>query len=437
MGSKQQQRKGRSVVFVGAQWGDEGKGKVVDVLSERAQAVVRFQGGHNAGHTIYVDGVKTVLHLIPSGILRPDVLCVIGGGVAVSPTDLLKEIADLERQGVRVRDRLTIAPTCPLILPLHRELDLARERRRGNDPIGTTGRGIGPAYEDKVARRAVRVAHLLDRTCLREALAEVSDYHNFLLENYYRWTPVDIGSMEAELERLASTLSPMVRDPVPELARIRTSGGSILFEGAQGTMLDLDHGTYPYVTSSNTTASAALSGAGVGMRDIDAVYGITKAYTTRVGWGPFPTELDDPVGESLARRGREAGATTGRARRCGWLDAVVLRHSVKLNGLGGLCLTKLDVLDGMEELKICVSYRHPRMRDPTIWLDPTLLSECEPIYETLSGWTEPTTGTRDFLALPESAQSYVRKVEELAGVPVVFLSTGMERKDCIQLKEIL
>ena len=428
---------GRSVVVVGAQWGDEGKGKVVDLLSHAAGAVVRFQGGHNAGHTILVNGETTILHLIPSGVLHSHVKCVIGSGVVLNPWELLSEIEGLESCGIEVRDRLAVAPQCPLLLPFHRELDLAREIKRGNRPLGTTGRGIGPAYEDKVARRAVRVEDLCNSDRLAERVRELADYHNFTLTSYYDAKPVDSQQVLEQLRELAHQILPLIADTRVFIRKVQSEGASVLFEGAQGTMLDIDHGTYPYVTSSNTSVGSALSGTGMGFGDIDAVYGITKAYTTRVGAGPFPTELHDASGIQLWKQGKEEGATTGRKRRCGWLDAVALRHSIELNGIQGLCLTKLDILDGFKTLRICTGYRHPEVSSNLTRFDNALIDACEPVYEEFDGWSAPTLGAVKLSGLPAATRAYVDRIEELTGVPIVMISTGPDRRDCIQLQELL
>ncbi|MEM6707377.1 MAG: adenylosuccinate synthase [Pseudomonadota bacterium] len=425
---------GNSVVVIGTQWGDEGKGKIVDLLTESAAAVVRFQGGHNAGHTLVIDGHKTVLHLIPSGILRPAVECMIGNGVVLEPTSLLTEVRALEAKGVSVRDRLHISPACPLILPYHVALDNAREAARGRQKIGTTGRGIGPAYEDKAARRGLRVGDLFDWQRFAAQLSEVADYQNFVLTQYYHRDAVDVPRMLDECGAYAEELKPMVRDIVPRLDALRHDGHQLLFEGAQGALLDVDLGTYPYVTSSNTTAGGASAGAGFGPLNFDYVLGITKAYATRVGSGPFPTELFDAVGSGLAERGHEFGATTGRPRRCGWFDAVALRTAARINSLSGLCVTKLDVLDGMEQLKICVDYRHPDADAEPAQLGSAYYDEIEPVYEELAGWDGSTHGARDYDALPAGARHYLSRLEELVGVPIHIVSTGPDREDTIVLK---
>ncbi|KAB7628359.1 adenylosuccinate synthase [Alkalilimnicola sp. S0819] len=424
----------KNVVVIGSQWGDEGKGKVVDLLTDRVAAVVRFQGGHNAGHTLVIDGKKTVLHLIPSGILREGVQCLIGNGVVLSPEALLREIAHLEAQGVPARERLRISPSCPLILPVHVALDQARERARGKAAIGTTGRGIGPAYEDKVSRRGLRVADLLYRERLAGKLGELLDYHNFVLQHFFKEKPVDFQQVLDGCLAQAEELEPMVIDVGAALHEYQEAGQPLLFEGAQGTLLDIDHGTYPYVTSSNTTAGAAASGTGVGPRDLHYVLGITKAYTTRVGAGPFPTELFDELGEHLGKRGHEFGATTGRRRRCGWFDAVALRRAAHINSLSGLCITKLDVLDGLDMIRICVGYRCAGKLVETLPPGAELLADCEPQYIDLPGWSESTVGVENFDGLPANAQAYLRKVEELVGVPVDIISTGPDRRETIVLR---
>ncbi len=424
----------KNVVVIGSQWGDEGKGKVVDLLTDRAGAVVRFQGGHNAGHTLVIEGEKTVLHLIPSGILREDVLCLIGNGVVLSPQALLKEIAALEQKGVPARERLRISPACPVILPVHVALDLARERARGAAAIGTTGRGIGPAYEDKVARRGIRVADLFHRERLASKLGEVLDYHNFVLQHFFKEAPMDFQQTLDECLAVAEELRPMVADVGALLAEYQKAGKSLLFEGAQGTLLDIDHGTYPFVTSSNTTAGAAACGTGVGPRDLHYVLGITKAYTTRVGAGPFPTELFDELGEYLGQRGHEFGATTGRPRRCGWFDAVALRRAVEVNSLSGLCITKLDVLDELDTIRICVGYRCQGELLDTLPAGADMLAECEPEYLDMPGWKSATVGIQRYEDLPQRAREYLAKIEELVGVPIDIISTGPDRKETIMLR---
>ena len=419
---------GRNVVAIGTQWGDEGKGAVVDVLAERVDAVVRFQGGHNAGHTLVIKGEKTVLHLIPSGILREGVVCLIGNGVVLAPDALIEEIDTLAARGVSVADRLKVSPACPLILTSHARLDHAREVARGHEAIGTTGRGIGPAYEDKVARRALRVSDLFDSGRLRSQLAPLLEYHNFLLTRLYGGDPVDLDGEFERLSAMRERILPLVCDVTEALRELGERGGNVLFEGAQGALLDIDLGTYPFVTSSNTTVGGAQSGTGVGPASIDYVLGIVKAYTTRVGAGPFPTELLDDMGKHLATVGHELGATTGRPRRCGWFDAVSLRRAVYTNGLTGLCVTKLDVLDGLEEIKICIGYRLDGQEIKSLPLLIDRYRECEPIYESLPGWTTPTSGITEFARLPEQAKAYLGRLEQLLGVPVDIVSTGPGRE---------
>ena len=425
---------GRSVVVIGTQWGDEGKGKIVDLLTERAAAVVRFQGGHNAGHTLVIDGVQTVLHVIPSGILRPSVQCLIGNGVVLAPGPLLAEVHDLESKGVPVRDRLKISPACPLILPYHVAVDTARECALGERKIGTTGRGIGPAYEDKVARRGVRLGDLFYWQQFSAKLAEVMAYHNFMLERYYEAPPVDFSATLEDMRQIADELLPMVADVGPMLHELRDAGENILFEGAQGSMLDVDLGTYPFVTSSNTTAGGAAFGSGFGPRYLDYVLGTTKAYATRVGAGPFPTELFDDVGRRLAERGNEFGATTGRPRRCGWFDAVAIKHVVQINSLSGLCLSKLDVLDGLPTIRICVGYQDASGTPVKPRFDNEYYSELCPVYEELPGWDESTAGARSLDELPQAARRYVARIEEVVGAPVAAISTGPDRAETILLE---
>jgi len=425
----------RNLVVIGTQWGDEGKGKVVDWLTDHAQGVVRFQGGHNAGHTLVIGGKKTVLHLIPSGILREGVACYIGNGVVVSPQALLDEIDTLHKAGVDVASRLRISEACPVILPYHVAVDQAREAARGAAKIGTTGRGIGPCYEDKVARRAVRLQDLFHRERLAAKLGEVLDFHNFVLKHYFRAPVVDFTQTLDEALHLAERIRPMIADVPRLLYEANRDGHNLLFEGAQGTLLDVDHGTYPFVTSSNCLAGAASAGAGVGPHTLHAVLGITKAYTTRVGSGPFPTELDDEVGRHLATKGNEFGSTTGRARRVGWFDAAALKRSIQINGVTGLCVTKLDVLDGVEDVRIAVGYRMP---DGTVAdilpVGAESLQTVEPVYEEMPGWKESTQGVRDFDQLPASAQRYLKRIEALCEVPVDMISTGPDRDETILLR---
>jgi adenylosuccinate synthase len=418
---------GRNVVVIGTQWGDEGKGAVVDVLAERADAVVRFQGGHNAGHTLVIDGEKTVLHLIPSGILRAGVTCLIGNGVVVSLPALADEMDTLIARGVPVAERLRVSPACPLILSSHVALDKAREHKRGAQAIGTTGRGIGPAYEDKIARRAVRVTDLFVPRALEEKVRELLDLHNFLLARYYGVAGVDVARELETLSTLGERVKPLVVDVTEFLRSLRDAGGNTLFEGAQGAMLDVDLGTYPFVTSSNTTVGGALAGTGVGPAAIDGVLGIVKAYATRVGAGPFPTELHDDTGKRLSSVGAEFGATTGRPRRCGWFDAVPLRRAVFSNGLTSLCVTKLDVLDGLPEIKICVGYRLDGERLDTPPLVTDRYADCQPIYESVPGWPGPTLGTTAYEALPAAARNYLDRLEKILAVPVDIVSTGPSR----------
>ena len=424
----------KNVVVIGTQWGDEGKGKVVDWLTDHAHAVVRFQGGHNAGHTLIVSGKKTVLRLIPSGILRPATPCFIGNGVVLSPEALLKEIDELEAAGVNVAERLTISEACPLILPYHVAIDQARETRRGIAKIGTTGRGIGPAYEDKVARRAIRLQDLFTPARFTERLDEVLDYHNFMLKNYFGAETIVAEAVLDAVMPLASRVQAMVADVPRELARLQKAGKSLLFEGAQGTLLDVDHGTYPYVTSSNCVAGAASAGAGVGPQSLHYVLGITKAYTTRVGSGPFPTELFDAVGRHLAEKGKEFGSVTGRPRRCGWFDAAALKRSIQINGVSGLCITKLDVLDGVESIKLGVGYEVGGEVVDLLPFGAANIEGLEPVYEELPGWSESTFGTRDLAALPINARRYLERIAEVCEVPIDMISTGPERDETIVLR---
>ena len=415
---------GSNVVIIGTQWGDEGKGKVVDLLTARAAAVARFQGGHNAGHSLVVNGKKTVLHLIPSGILHPQVQCLIGNGVVFSIPAFFEEVRMLEDAGVNVRDRLMVSQGCPLILPHHIALDQVREAARGNQKIGTTGRGIGPAYEDKVARRGLRISDLYQPEQFKASLTEVMDYHNFVLKNYFN---TKIVSLEETLDASlawAEELRPMVGDVVTRLGQLQSDNANILFEGAQGALLDIDQGTYPFVTSSNTTAGTISSGCGVGPLDLDYILGITKAYTTRVGSGPFPTELFDAVGAQLGKRGNEFGSTTGRPRRCGWFDACALKRAIQVNSLSGLCITKLDVLDGLDTVSLCTSY------DETDPLNP------KPVYEVLPGWQESSVGVQQIADLPANARAYLNRIEDVCGIPIDMISTGPDRQDTIELRDL-
>jgi adenylosuccinate synthase len=424
---------GKNVVVLGTQWGDEGKGKVVDLLTDHANVVARFQGGHNAGHTLVVNGLETVLHLIPSGILRPGVHCLIGNGVVLAPDALLEEINKLENNGVPVRERLKISPACPLILPYHVALDQARELARGEGKIGTTGRGIGPAYEDKVARRGLRVGDLFNRGKFAERLREVIDYSNFILTQYYHAPPCDIDAILTRSAFWIDELGPLVADVTGKLHDAREAGDNILFEGAQGSLLDIDHGTYPFVTSSNTTAGGTGTGSGFGPLFLDYVLGITKAYTTRVGSGPFPTELFCENGKHLAERGHEFGATTGRARRCGWFDAAAVRQAVRINSISGICLTKLDVLDGLDQIKVCTGYRSIAKRSIATPLSADDYEQLEPIYEELPGWHESTAGIKELEQLPTNARKYIARIEEACDVSVDIISTGPDRVETIVL----
>jgi len=424
----------KNLVVIGTQWGDEGKGKVVDWLTDHAQGVVRFQGGHNAGHTLVIGGKKTVLHLVPSGILRNGVTCYIGNGVVLSPRALIEEMDELERAGADVAARLRISEACPLILPYHAAIDIARESAQGAAKIGTTGRGIGPAYEDKVARRAIRVRDLLVPERFAAKLEPLLDFHNFVLTKYLGAKPVDFAKTRDDALALAPRLRPLVADVSRALYDANRAGKNLLFEGAQGALLDVDHGTYPYVTSSNCVAGAAAAGAGIGPQMLHYVLGITKAYTTRVGSGPFPTELDDSTGELLRTRGQEFGATTGRARRCGWFDAAALRRSIQINGVSGLCITKLDVLDGMEKVRLCTGYRIDGALHELLPLAAEDAARCEPVYEELPGWQESTVGLSAYDKLPARARAYLERLQSVCGVPVDMISTGADRNETIVLR---
>ena len=426
---------GKNVVIIGTQWGDEGKGKLVDLLTDQAAAVVRFQGGHNAGHTLVIDGEKTVLHLIPSGILRTGVECLIGNGVVLSLEALAEEIEVLEKSGIEVRTRLKISEACALILPIHIAIDQAREIARGNKAIGTTGRGIGPAYEDKVARRGIRAGDLLNPELFAEKLKELVDYHNFMLVNYYKVEAVDYQQSLDSALKLAEIVKPMLIDVGEKINDYHQQGENILFEGAQGALLDIDHGTYPYVTSSNTTAGGASTGTGIGPLNLDYVLGITKAYSTRVGNGPFPTELEDENGEHLGTKGHEFGATTGRKRRTGWFDAVSMRKSAQMNSLSGICLTKLDVLDGLDKIGICTAYEIDGKQTNIAPLGAEQYAACTPIIEEMEGWDGVTAGVTVFEALPENAKAYVARIEALIGVKIAILSTGPDRNETIILQQ--
>ncbi len=430
----------KNVVVIGTQWGDEGKGKIVDWLTDHAQGVVRFQGGHNAGHTLVINGKKTVLHLIPSGILREEVMCYIGNGVVLSPQALLTEMDELQAAGINVYGRLKVSEACPLILPYHVAIDKARELAKGDAKIGTTWRGIGPAYEDKVARRAIRLQDIFYRERFAAKLGEVLDYHNFVLKNYFNYATVDFQQTLDETLALAERIKPLVMDVPRALSEANRDGKGLLFEGAQGALLDIDHGTYPFVTSSNCIAGAACAGAGVGPQMLSYVLGITKAYTTRVGSGPFPTELYDavdkcdPIGEGLARRGHEFGSTTGRARRCGWFDAAALKRSIQINGVSGLCVTKLDVMDGMESVRIGVAYRMDGVESDILPIGADSLKDCQVVYEEMPGWSESTLGKQRYEDLPLAARNYLERIAQVCGVPVDMISTGPDREETIVLR---
>ena len=430
----------KNVVVIGTQWGDEGKGKIVDWLTDHAQGVVRFQGGHNAGHTLVINGKKTVLHLIPSGILREHVMCYIGNGVVLSPSALLKEMDTLQQAGIDIYNRLKISEACPLILPYHEAIDKARELAKGAAKIGTTGRGIGPAYEDKVARRAIRLQDLFHRKRFAAKLGEVLDYHNFVLKNYFHTEVVDFQKTLDDALALAERIKPLLLDVPRALYDANKAGQNLLFEGAQGTLLDIDHGTYPFVTSSNCIAGAACAGAGVGPQMLHYVLGITKAYTTRVGSGPFPTELydavdkQDPTGKYLAEKGHEFGSTTGRARRCGWFDAAALKRSIQINGVSGLCVTKLDVMDGMETVRIGVGYRINGVDSDILPAGADALEECQAVYEEMPGWSESTLGVQHYDQLPQAARNYLERIAKVCDVPVDMVSTGPDRDETIVLR---
>jgi len=429
----QAKNQARNIVVLGTQWGDEGKGKIVDLLTDRVSSVVRFQGGHNAGHTLVIDGKKTVLHLIPSGILREGVTCMIGNGVVLSPEALATEMTMLEKKGIPVRDRLRVSPACTLILPYHIALDQAREAAKSKDKkIGTTGRGIGPAYEDKAARRGLRVDDLFYPERLKEKLVEILEYHNFMLTNYFKQDAISVEETYQICLESAELLKDLVEDIPHALHTSRENGESLLFEGAQGTLLDIDHGTFPFVTSSNTTAGATATGSGFGPLYLDYVLGITKSYTTRVGGGPFPTELSDEIGDYLGEKGHEFGATTGRARRCGWLDAVALKRAIQVNSVTGICLTKLDVLDGLKTVKICTAYVCPekgKLENTPVGAEG--YERVKPTYIEMPGWDDNTVGVTEFNKLPQAALNYVAKIEEIVGVPVDIVSTGPDRVETI------
>ena len=426
-----------NLVVIGAQWGDEGKGKIVDLLTEKAGAVVRYQGGHNAGHTLVIDGKKTVLHLIPAGILHAGVKSYIGNGVVLCLRALFTEIAALEAAGVPVMERLHISPACALILPSHSALDQAREAARGANKIGTTGRGIGPAYEDKIARRGLRLADLMHPETFRERLRELMDFHNFQLEHYYHAAPVSYDDVAAEWLAYAARVRPLITDVTLAAYRHREAGDHIIFEGAQGAMLDIDHGTYPFVTSSSTAAGGAATGSGVGPRHLDYILGIAKAYSTRVGGGPFPTELLDATGKHLAEVGHEYGATTGRARRCGWIDLPALRRAIYNSSISGLCLTKLDVLDALPQIQVCTHYDMDGERLDVAPVGADELARCQPVYQTLPGWQSDTVGITDYSALPEKARAYIAYLENALGLPIAIVSTGPDRVHTIQRETLL
>ena len=424
---------GKNVVILGTQWGDEGKGKIVDLLTEKATHVVRFQGGHNAGHTLVIGGKKTVLHLLPSGILRPGVTCIIGNGVVLSPAALLKEIDEIAAQGINACDNLKISAACPLILPYHVALDQARETQKGVNKIGTTGRGIGPAYEDKVARRGIRLGELMNATHFAEKLAEVLEYHNFTLIQYFKVAAIDYQKTLDDALSMAERIRPLVCDTIDLLHTARKNNHNILFEGAQGSLLDIDHGTYPFVTSSNTTAGGTATGSGFGPLYLDYVLGITKAYTTRVGSGPFPTELFDDVGEMLFIKGQEIGASTGRSRRCGWFDAAAVKFAIRINSVSGICLTKLDVLDGLDTVKVCVGYKGNNTSSMDCLTSFDSYNTLEPVYEELPGWKESTYGIRTLEKLPLNARKYISYIENKIDAPVDIISTGPDRDETIIL----
>lgn len=427
---------GKHVVVLGSQWGDEGKGKIVDLITPKFDAVVRFQGGHNAGHTLVIDGTVTKLQLIPSGILHKGIVSIIGNGVVLSPQALCEEMALLTHRHIPVAEQLRISSQCPLILPVHQKIDIVRESAKGDAAIGTTGRGIGPAYEDKVARRALKVSDLVDPTHFAHKVRELMDYHNFLLEHYYKVEPINVDEMTDQALQNAEEILPLVSDTVQLVHGLHAAGKSIIFEGAQGTFLDIDHGTYPFVTSSNTTAGAVTSGSGLGPCDIDSVIGVTKAYATRVGDGPFPTELFDKISLHLGRRGQEFGTNTGRSRRCGWLDLVALRQSVRLNSMTSLCLTKLDILDELDEINVCVAYEVAGEQLANFPADTTILTNCTPVYTSLPGWKSSTAGVTDFAKLPQNAKNYVAFIEQQLGLPIDMISTGPDRTETIIINDV-
>ena len=424
------------IVIVGLQWGDEGKGKIVDFLSENADVVARYQGGHNAGHTVVINDGKFILHLIPSGILYKGKTCLIGNGVVVDPAALIEEIDELKRRGVRIGKNLSLSKNAHLIMPYHMAIEKEKEKFRGKKMLGTTGRGIGPAYADKIARTGIRVADLLQPQVFKEKLrANLFDI-NFLLENLYKVPRFNVEDIYTEYMGYAEKLSEYIADTDIIINRAISKNKNILFEGAQGTLLDIDHGTYPYVTSSNATAGGACTGIGIGPTKISKVLGVAKAYTTRVGSGPFPTEIKEPLGEVLRERGVEYGATTGRPRRCGWLDMVILRHSVRINGLTGIAITKLDILDGIDVIRICTSYKYKRKILEEFPKEINIFEECDPVYEEVKGWGTSTKGISDFNKLPKTAKAYIKKIERMLGVEVQLISTGQRRDELIELKEL-
>ncbi len=427
----------KTLVVVGTQWGDEGKGKVVDLLTDRVSGVARFQGGHNAGHTLVVDGKKTVLRLLPSGMLQENVMCMIGNGVVVSPEALLAEIAEVEAQGIDVAARLRISYGCTLLLPYHIAQDQLREAAKGKSAIGTTGRGIGPAYEDKVARRAIRMVDLLSPEKLAEKLEALAAYHNFILTQYYQAEPIDAKEVLHALMQQREKLLPMIADVSAMIGQMINENKTVLLEGAQGTFLDIDHGTYPFVTSSNTTAGAAATGLGIGPCNIDYVLGIVKAYTTRVGSGPFMTELHDDIGKHIAEKGKEFGSVTGRPRRCGWLDVASLKRSIQLNSVSGLCLTKMDVLDELDKINVCVGYTLDGKVLDLMPFDEQRLERCQPVYQTFQGWKTSTAGLTQMEDFPPLAREYIESIEQLLSCPVVIVSTGPDRKDTVVIKDPL
>ena len=428
---------GKYFVVLGSQWGDEGKGKVVDLITSKFDAVVRFQGGHNAGHTLVIDGEVTKLQLIPSGILHDGILSIIGNGVVVSLQALCEEMVMLKNRGVPVEKRLKISPQCPLILPVHQHIDVARETARGNAAIGTTGRGIGPAYEDKITRRAIKVSDLFDPVRFAHKVRSLMDHHNFMLEHYYKTSPINVDDMINQALQQAESILPLVEDTTRLLHHLRVTGKSIVFEGAQGTLLDVDHGTYPFVTSSNTTAGAVGTGSGFGPCYLNGVLGITKAYTTRVGAGPFPTELLDEVGQHLGRKGQEFGTNTGRSRRCGWLDLVALKRSAELNSMTSMCITKLDILDELDDIKVCVAYELDNECLDYLPADAENFAHCVPVYETLPGWQSSTFGLTDYSKLPDNAKRYLQFIEDKLGIPIDIVSTGPDRAQTIVVNNVL